>query len=172
MFHSFYQRAIVPFLLTHSSIYFLCFNLYNKFTKYKGEPKIQSRKKTIQHMISIVTGSITDITIWDKYNIDTLINAANPTLMGSRHGVDGSIHSMFNQYLKEKYNKEKFFFFKPDFKDTLNKNICSELKTTDRPRFIRCKRGEAITTDGYGLSNVHQPISSALLSCYSSITLK
>lgn len=114
---------------------------------------MQSRQKNIQHMISIVTGSITDTTIWSKYNIDTLVNTANPTLMGSRHGVDGKIHSMFDQYLKEKYNKEKFLFFKPDFEDTLNKNICSELKTTDQPHFIRCKRGDAITTDGYGLCN-------------------
>lgn len=114
---------------------------------------MQSRKKTIHHMISIVTGSITDTTIWNKYNIDTLVNTANPTLMGSHHGVDGQIHSMFDQYLKEKYQKEKIFFFKPDFEDTLNKNICCELKTTNRPRFIRCKRGDAITTDGYGLCN-------------------
>ena len=64
---------------------------------------MQRRQKTIQHMLSIVTGSITDTTIWSKYNIDTLINAANPTLMSSRHGVDGRIHSMFNQYLKENF---------------------------------------------------------------------
>lgn len=68
--------------------------------------------------------------------------------MGSQHGVDDLIHSMFDQYLKE-----KFLFPKPNFKDTPNKNICCELKTTVRPRFIRCKRGDAITTDGYELCN-------------------
>lgn len=114
---------------------------------------MRSKQKNIHHMLSIVTGSITDTTIWNKYNIDTLVNTANPTLMGSRHGVDGGIHRMFDQYLKEKYKKEKFLFFEPDLKDTLNKNICTELKTTDEPRFIRCKRGEAVTTDGYGLCN-------------------
>ena len=114
---------------------------------------MRSGQKMINHMISIVTGNITDFTIWKKYHIDTLVNAANPTLMGSKQGVDGAIHKVFNQYLKQKYKKENFTIFKPNCNDTLNKNICAELNTSDDLYLIRCKRGEAITTSGYGLCN-------------------
>lgn len=114
---------------------------------------MRNGQKRINHMLSVVAGSITDSTIWEKYNIDTLVNAANPTLMGSKQGVDGEIHKMFNQYFKQKYKKETFLAFKPNFKNTLNKNICAELETPDKFNLIRCKRGETVTTSGYGLCN-------------------
>ena len=114
---------------------------------------MQTRQKMIHHMLSIVAGSITDFTIWKKYHIDTIVNAANPTLMGSSQGVDGEIHRTFDQYLKQKYNDEISNNLTPVFKDTLNKNICAELKTSDNPHLIRCKRGKAVTTNGYGLCN-------------------
>lgn len=114
---------------------------------------MQTRQKMIHHMLSVVAGSITDFTIWKKYRIDTVVNAANPTLMGSSQGVDGEIHRVFDEYLEQKYQKEISANLSPDFKNTLNKNICAELKTSDNPHLIRCERGKAITTNGYGLCN-------------------
>lgn len=111
---------------------------------------MQSKPKNISYMFSIVTGNITDSALWKKYHIDTLVNAANPTLMGSNQGVDGEIHKIFDHYLHKKRSKKKY---KQKFKSTLNKNICAELNTTRDPHLIRCKRGEAVTTDGYGLCN-------------------
>ena len=114
---------------------------------------MQSKPKNISNMFSIVEGSITDATIWKSHHIDTLVNTANPTLMGSNQGVDGEIHRIFDQYLKEKHSKKKSKKNKQKFKSTLNKNICAELNTSKDPHLIRCKRGEAVTTDGYGLCN-------------------
>ena len=111
---------------------------------------MQSKPKNISHMFSIVTGNITDPALWKKYHIDTLVNAANPTLMGSNQGVDGEIHKIFDQYLTEKRSKKKY---RKKYKSTLNKNICAELNTSEDTHLIRCKRGEAVTTDGYGLCN-------------------
>ncbi len=114
---------------------------------------MQSTPKNINSMLSITTGSITNPDLWKKHHIDTLVNTANPTLMGSNQGVDGEIHRVFDEYLDQKYKKEISTNPNPDFRDTLNKNICDELKTSDTPHLIRCERGKAVTTDGYGLCN-------------------
>lgn len=111
---------------------------------------MRSQQKMINSMLSIVTGNITDSTIWNQYHIDTLVNTANPTLMGSDQGVDGEIHRVFDKYLSKKHSQKKHY---NKFKPTLNKNICAELKTTKDFHLIRCKRGEAVTTDGCGLCN-------------------
>lgn len=111
---------------------------------------MKSKPKEINHMLSVVTGNIVDSSFWKQYHIDTLVNAANPTLMGSNQGVDGEIHKIFDHYFQKRRSKRKY---KQKFKSTLNKNICTELNTSRDPHLIRCKRGEAVTTDGYGLCN-------------------
>lgn len=114
---------------------------------------MQNQQKIINYMLSVVSGNITDSTIWRKYHIDTIVNAANPTLMGSSQGVDGEIHKTFDRYLELKYNNAISSNLTPTFKNTLNKNICTELKTSDNPNLIRCERGKAVTTSGYELCN-------------------
>ena len=111
---------------------------------------MQSKPKNIDSMISIVTGSITNPDLWKMHHIDTLVNTANPTLMGSNQGVDVKIHRVFDEHLRRKHSKKKYH---KKIKSTLNKNICKELNTTRDPHLIRCKRGEAVTTNGYGLCN-------------------
>lgn len=111
---------------------------------------MQSKPKNIESMLSITPGNITNPDLWKKHHIDTLVNTANPTLMGSNQGVDGEIHRVFDKYLHKKYFQKKH---KSKIKPTLNQNICTELNTTNDPHLIRCKRGEAVTTNGYGLCN-------------------
>lgn len=111
---------------------------------------MQSRPKNIESMLSITPGNITNPDLWKKHHIDTLVNTANPTLMGSNQGVDGEIHRVFDKYLHKKFSQKKH---KSKIKPTLNQNICAELNTTNDPHLIRCKRGEAVTTNGYGLCN-------------------
>lgn len=76
----------------------------------------------------------------DKRNIDTIVNAANPTLMGSNQGVDGAIHKSINSILQSKGEHNCF-------KD----KICEELGTGKESNVIRCERGKATITSGYGL---------------------
>lgn len=111
---------------------------------------MQTKEKDISSMLSIVTGSIANSDLWDKHQIDTIVNAANPTLMGSNQGVDYEIHKLFDSYFTTDYEREKELGHTPFFEKTLNENICKELNTTNEPSFIRCKRGEAVTTTGYG----------------------
>ena len=101
---------------------------------------MQSRPKNIESMLSITPGNITNPDLWKKHHIDTLVNTANPTLMGSNQGVDGEIHRVFDKYLHKKFSQKKH---KSKIKPTLNQNICAELNTTNDPHLIRCKRGEA-----------------------------
>lgn len=111
---------------------------------------MQSTPKNIDSMLSIVIGNIANPDLWKKHHIDTLVNTANPTLMGSNQGVDGEIHRVFDEYLRQQHSQKKHH---KKIKPTLNHNICKELNTTYNPHLIRCKRGEAVTTDGYGLCN-------------------
>lgn len=52
--------------------------------------------KNIADILRIVKGRIEDADKIKLRNIDTIVNAANPTLMGSNQGVDGSIHKAIN----------------------------------------------------------------------------
>ena len=104
-----------------------------------------SLPKNIADMIEFIDGDITDKSCWPPSTltsediIDTIVNAAKPTLMGSNQGVDGALHDKIDTIA---FNGHSF-----------NKNICQELKTKTYNNAIRCKRGEAITTNGYGLCN-------------------
>ena len=91
---------------------------------------------TISQMIEIHAGEITKFV--KKNQIDVVVNAANPTLMGSKEaGVDYEIHKMINKDLSK--GKK----FKDKIREELdeNKNYPEEL--------IRCERGKAVTTSGY-----------------------
>ena len=77
--------------------------------------------------------------------IDTIVNAANPTLMGSNQGVDCAIHKAVDEKLGHP--------------GAFNEKICNELdnlpeKDAINNRIsarIRCPRGKAVMTKGYGL---------------------
>lgn len=96
-------------------------------------------EKKINSMLQIIQGDITDAACWENGKVDTIVNAAKPTLMGSNQGVDGAIHRIMDQHLGKQ----------GDF----NREICKELKTSKGDAIIRCKRGEAVTTGGYGFCN-------------------
>lgn len=96
----------------------------------------QNGIRTISQMIEIHAGEITKFV--KKNQIDVVVNAANPTLMGSKEaGVDYEIHKMINKDLSK--GKK----FKDKIREELdeNKNYPEEL--------IRCERGKAVTTSGY-----------------------
>ncbi|MCM1425676.1 MAG: macro domain-containing protein [Eubacterium sp.] len=87
--------------------------------------------------IAFITGNIADKQELDAREIDTIINAAKPTLMGSKQGVDGAIHKAINDIEGE----DGYF----------KKKICEELKTGREENLIRCQRGDAVLTSGEGL---------------------
>ena len=45
------------------------------------------KSKNINDMLAFAYGDITNPQNWPSGNIDTIVNTANPTLMGSRQGV-------------------------------------------------------------------------------------
>ena len=82
--------------------------------------------------------------------IDTIVNSASPDLMGSKNEktIDNVLHDIIDQKLKEK---------NPG--DTFNKKICKELDSGKSSELsedeecisrIRCPRGKAVLTGGYG----------------------
>ncbi len=93
--------------------------------------------KNINDMIVIVAGDIADRKLLQYRNIDTIVNAAKPTLMGSSQGVDGAIHKAVNNFLGAGEGS---------FAD----RICNELDTGKVKNQIRCERGKAVLTSGCG----------------------
>lgn len=95
-------------------------------------------QKTVPGMLDIHVGEITKYV--EHNHIDAIVNAANPTLMGSiRESVDKSIHKKVNRNLK---NGNKF-------KDKIRKQIDGNNKEAEEK--IRCARGQAVVTKGYSL---------------------
>ena len=98
--------------------------------------------KNIADILKIVRGKIEDVSKIRLREIDTIVNAANPTLMGSDQGVDGSIHNAVGKFLEEG--------------ETFAEKICEELDKESSPgknrNMIRCNRGQAVKTSGYGRS--------------------
>ena len=92
-------------------------------------------RKTITGMLDIHMGEITK---YVKQNqIDAIVNAASPTLMGSRRvSVDKSIHDTINKKLKHGYK----------FKDKIRKQLDGMTKEPEDK--IRCARGQAVVTKG------------------------
>lgn len=79
----------------------------------------------MDHVIVVIKGDITDKKLLKKLRVDAIVNAANPTLMGSDQGVDGAIHAKLPK---------------------LKKRICKELGTDRLANRQRCGRGKAVTT--------------------------
>ena len=94
--------------------------------------------RMISQMLGIHGGEITEYV--KRNHVDVVVNAANPTLMGSDYsGVDYEIHKVINKGLDKKQC----------FKDKIRKELDKE---KDYPEdIIRCERGKAVTTSGYTL---------------------
>lgn len=93
--------------------------------------------KSLAECISFVKRNIADKEELRKQKIDTIVNAAKPTLMGSAVGVDGAIHGAI-----DKLNGKVGYF---------KEGICKYLHTDMKEEQIRCQRGNAVVTPGYGL---------------------
>lgn len=87
---------------------------------------MKAENKKMMNLFSLVEGSIADKKLLKSMKIDTIVNAANPTLMGSNHGVDGAIHKAIYELSGKKYR--------------FHEMICKEMNTSDKKNIIRCKR--------------------------------
>lgn len=90
-----------------------------------------------------ISGNIINKDKIRKHKIDAVVNAARPTLMGSEEeGVDKSIHEAIDELLDKKRDPQNF-----------NDKIRAELDGTQNmpEHTIRCRRGKAVVTKGYGL---------------------
>lgn len=96
--------------------------------------QMRAPDKKISDMMFICSGDIADLV--RRRRIDAVVNAANPTLMGSNQGVDKSIHDAVNRG----YPAGK------KFKDTIRKQIDGNPVKSEKT--IRCKRGEVKVTSG------------------------
>lgn len=96
--------------------------------------------KNISDMLVVVSGDIADRKLLQNREIDTVVNAAKPTLMGSNQGVDGVIHKTINSLLNAAESTG----------DTFADKICNELQTGREKNLIRCERGKSVMTSGYG----------------------
>ena len=120
----------------------------------------EKEDRKIGCMLHVVQGDISDqMTLrrvpWSgdrAIRIDTIVNAAKPTLMGSDKGVDGAIHRKIDELLKRKAEAERSLV------KTFNDMICEEIDVKDGlgavagpSGRIRCRRGQAVITKGYGL---------------------
>ena len=120
----------------------------------------EKEDRKIGCMLHVVQGDISDqMTLrrvpWSgdrAIRIDTIVNAAKPTLMGSDKGVDGAIHRKIDELLKRKAEAERSQV------KTFNDMICEEIDVKDGlgatagpSGRIRCRRGQAVITKGYGL---------------------
>lgn len=92
----------------------------------------------IESMIEIRKMNIEDAPL--VLNVNAVVNCANPTLMGSNSHVDYAIHQAIDN---ANSNNTGFFDkkIKKEFKRVLH---------TKREDIIRCGRGKAVITSGYG----------------------
>ena len=92
----------------------------------------------------IVYGDIVDQGEIQHYNIDAVVNAARPTLMGSDQvSVDCSIHQAIDKALRNVGDTETF-------NDKIREELDGGQKKPENT--IRCQRGKAVITKGYGLA--------------------
>lgn len=96
---------------------------------------MQNQQKSIASILKVVGKNIADINKIANVKMDTVVNAAKPTLMGSNQGVDGAIHKAIDNHLP---NDECF-----------RDKICKEILPGEE-NVIRCGRGKVILTPGYG----------------------
>lgn len=104
-----------------------------------GKRRKNGKKKEIVQMLEIREGNIAERNLLKAEKIDTIVNAANPTLMRSRgdQGVNQAIHDAIDAL----EGKEGAF----------EKMICRELGSHKRKKEIRCMRGKARLTSGSDL---------------------
>lgn len=112
--------------------------------------QLQKNEKNVRFMFHVVQGDISnetllkdiyrDTSLKKKMQMDAIVNAAKPTLMGSSQGVDGAIHAKIDAFLGGD--------------GEFNKRICEELEQRNEGdgNRIRCRRGQAVITKGYNLS--------------------
>lgn len=98
---------------------------------------MQITDKPLFNMFCLIKGNIADKNLLTSKQIDTIVNAANPTLMGSNQGVDGAIHRAVDEL--------------SGGKKSLDEKICKETQTSAKKGMIRCQRGKACMTSGYKL---------------------
>lgn len=96
-----------------------------------------TRDKKISDMMFVCSEDIIELV--KRRKIDAVVNAANPTLMGSNQGVDKSIHDAVNRGLRDGKN----------FKDIIRAQLDGESLKNEQS--FRCKRGEVRVTSGEGL---------------------
>ena len=89
----------------------------------------------VEAKLKIYRGKIENIV--KDYDIDAVVNCANPSLMGSKNNVDGAIHKAVNKSMGKKNYLKKTI--KKQFKESLD---------TKKTNVIRCKRGDAVITTG------------------------
>ena len=73
-------------------------------------------------------------------HVNAVVNCAYPTLMGSDSHVDYAIHQAIDNF-----NNNSTGFFKRKIKEQFKETF-----GTDREDIIRCGRGKAVLTEGYG----------------------
>lgn len=109
-----------------------------------AEVNLQSeKKKEIFEMLDVREGNIADLDLLRKEGIDTIVNAANPTLMRSEkeQGVNKAIHDAIDALEGKKGAFEKIIC-----RETGAKKKKEKGKTE-----IRCRRGQAVLTSGSDL---------------------
>ena len=99
--------------------------------------QMRTPDKKISDMLFICSEDIAEFV--RRRRIDAVVNAANPTLMGSDQGVDKSIHDAVSRG----YPAGK------KFKDTIREQIDGNLEKSEKT--FRCKRGEVRVTSGESL---------------------
>lgn len=104
-------------------------NAVLQFCDRYEEPESGTKEKNMtlgmDNAIVVIKGDITNKKLLKELEVDAIVNAANPTLMGSKQGVDGAIHDKLPK---------------------LKKKICKELGTDRLANRQRCERGKAVTT--------------------------
>lgn len=104
------------------------------------------RPKDISRMFTITEGNIANKKFLKKHNIDAIVNAANPTLMrneGRKMSGEQSVNLSIHTAVDTLARKKGYF----------EKKINAQLGTGKGKQEIRCKRGKAVLTKGYGLCN-------------------
>lgn len=113
-------------------------------------------EKRVNDILTIISGDIVDLKENKGTNeevpivIDAIVNAAKPTLMGGS-GVDGAIHNKVGALLRQQGSVETDNSSSDtrSNEELFNLKIKEELEEDEKsPDFkIRCKEGEAVTTE-------------------------